>query len=230
MPSISQEEPKKEGKKVIIACSVMKPELEFIINGDPSFELRYLDSRLHDTPKKMPALLQEEVDAVASYATKIVLGYGFCSNGIAGVKAPRQGILVPRVHDCIALFIGSIKAYDVQFKKNPGTYFLTPGWVEEDRDPLGYMEKDYVPKMGRKKAEMGTKMTFQHYSHISLIDTGVEDIEPLRAKGQKNAKFLDLAYNEIKGTHDYFNQILYGPYDEKNFVHFKEGEVIMISF
>ncbi|MBT4287463.1 MAG: DUF1638 domain-containing protein [Deltaproteobacteria bacterium] len=226
----SQDEQKTTGKKVIIACSVMKPELEAIIEGDSSFELRYLDSTLHDTPKKMPELLQQEIDAVESYATQIVLGYGFCSNGIAGVKAPRQGIIVPRVHDCIALFIGSIKAYDSQFKAHPGTYYLTPGWLEEDRDPLGYMEKDYVPKMGREKAEMGTKLTFAQYSHITLIDTGVKDLAPMREIGQKNAKFLDLEYNEIDGTHEYFIKILYGPHDEKNFIHFKENEIITIDF
>ena len=226
----SQDEPKITGKKVIIACSIMKQELEALIDGDTSFELRYLDSSLHDTPKKMPALIQKEVDAVASYATQIVLGYGFCSNGIAGVKAPKQGIIVPRVHDCIALFIGSAKAYNIEFNANPGTYYLTPGWLEEGRDPLGYMEKDYVPKMGRKKAEMGTKLTFAQYSYITLIDTGVKDMAPMREIGQKNAKFLDLAYKEIDGTHEYFKKILYGPHDKKNFIHFKENELITINY
>lgn len=230
MPAVSQNELVKNGKKVIIACSVMKPELEALVGNDPSYELRYLDSTLHDTPKKMPALLQEQVDAVESYASSIVLGYGFCSNGIAGVKAPKQGILVPRVHDCIALFMGSIKTYDAQFKSKPGTYYLTPGWVAEDRDPLGYMKKDYIPKMGKERAEIGTKLTFNNYTHITFIDTGVDDAGPLRKITQENATFLEKKYGEIKGSLDYFKKILFGPHDDKNFVHFRHGETITLTF
>ncbi len=217
-------------KIVIVACSVMKPELEAILRGNSEYELRYLDSRLHDTPKKIPALLQQEVDAVEPYASRIVLGYGFCSNGIAGIRAPRQGIYVPKAHDCIALFLGSTESYDFHFKAKPGTYYLTPGWMEENRDPLGHMEKDYVPKMGRKKAELGTKLTFKDYTHIALIDTGVTDVEPLRRVAKDNARFLEKRYEEIVGTHEFFKKILFGPYDERNFMYFKAGEKIAISF
>ena len=209
----------RNGKIVIVSCSVMRPELEAILRGNGAYELRYLDSRLHDTPKKIPALLQKEVDAVEPYASRIVLGYGFCSSGIAGVTAPQQGIYVPKVHDCIALFLGSVKSY-----------YLTPGWMEEDRDPLGHMEKDYIPKMGRKRAELGTRLTFKNYTHIALIDTGVADVEPLRRVAMDNARFLEKEYEEITGTHEFFGKILFGPYDERDFLYFKAGETIAISF
>ena len=216
-------------KIVIIACSVMKPELEIILRKSSGYEVRYLDSRSHDPPQQIPPLLQTEVDTVEPYASRIILGYGFCSNGIEGVISPRQGIYVPRVHDCIALFLGSIKSYNFHFKAKPGTYYLTPGWIEESRDPLGYMKKDYVPKMGRKKAEWGTKLTFKDYTHIALINTGIDDIEPLRKTAMDNAQFLKKEYEEIAGTREFFKKILFGPYDKKNFVHFKPGETIAIS-
>jgi len=64
---------------------------------NPGVDIRYLDQGLHRTPNKMAALVQEQIDEAAHYAKRVVLGYGLCSNGIVGVEARRQGLLVPPV-------------------------------------------------------------------------------------------------------------------------------------
>ena len=73
----------------------------------------------------MPGLIQEQIDQVAEYASQIVLGYGLCSNGIVGVTARNQGLIVLRCHDCIKLFLGSPAVYSEAIKERPGTYYLT---------------------------------------------------------------------------------------------------------
>ena len=218
--------PTPEAPRVIIACRVMKPEIDALINGSPNIETRYLDSSLHETPDKMPALIQEQIEEASKYASQIVLGYGLCSNGTAGVKAPSQGLIIPRVHDCIALLMGSRQAYDTIFKERPGTYYLTPGWIEERKDPIGYMEHDYVPKLGREKAEWGNRMELEHYTHIVMINTGAMDVAPLRKIAKENARFLDKQYEEIDGTPDYFERIVSGPYPKDDFILLKHGETM----
>lgn len=215
-----------EKGKVIIACQVMKPELDSLAGEDNSIEIRYLDSSLHETPDKMPKLLQEQIDIAEKYASQIALSYGLCSNGVVGIKAPKQGLIIPKVHDCISLFLGSRQAYDKTFHERPGTYYLTPGWVEDGGDPLGYMEKDYVPKMGREMAEWGVKEELKNYTHIVLIDTKSRDMEPFRKIAKENAAFLSKEYEEISGSQDYFRKILFGPYDKKDFVLLQPGEVM----
>jgi len=212
--------------RVVIACRVMKPEMDALATERPGVEICYLDQNMHEKPDQMPAVIQTEIDKVEPYAGQIVLGYGLCANGIVGVKAPRQGLIIPRVHDCIALFIGSRKGYDEIFRQHPGTYYLTPGWVEERKDPLGYMESTYLPKMGREKAEWGIREELKNYTRIVMIDTKSADMASLRKIAKENARFLDKQYVEITGKPDFFRRILSGPYPDADFIHLKTGEVM----
>ncbi|MCF8070274.1 MAG: DUF1638 domain-containing protein [Desulfobacterales bacterium] len=211
---------------VIIACRVMKPEIDRFVNNAAHIEVRYLDASLHETPNKMPELIQEQINEVSNYASHIVLGYGLCSNGIVGIKAPAQGLIIPRVHDCIALLLGSRAAYDKLFLKRPGTYYLTPGWIQERRDPIGYMEDDYVPKLGKEMAEWGIKEEFKNYTHIMLINTDSVDMDPLRNVAIKNADFLEKEFEEVIGKPDYLRNIVLGPWDEDDFIYLKPGEIM----
>ena len=54
-----------------------------------------------------------------------ILGYGLCSNGVVGVQTQNQPLIVPRVHDCISLFLGSAESHRNQLAEYPGTYYLT---------------------------------------------------------------------------------------------------------
>jgi len=221
--------PAPSAPRVIVACRVMEPEFVALMPADNSVEVRYLDQALHMTPDKLTPLLQEQVDAAQKYASKIVLGYGLCANGVAGVVAPKQGLIIPRAHDCIALFLGSRKAYDEAMRVRPGTYYLTPGWVAERKDPLGYMEEKYVPRVGRETAEWALRQELKNYTHIVLINTKAAAPEPLRQRALENARFLNLRYEEVDGPRDYFRKLLCGPYLEKDFIVFQPGEIVSIN-
>ena len=204
----------------------MKPELDSLREGASHIEIRYLDQNMHEQPSRMPATVQAEIDAAGAYAGQVILGYGLCSNGIVGVRAPRQGLIIPRVHDCITLFLGSRAAYEKVFYEHPGTYYLTPGWVEERKDPLGYMESAYVPRLGKEMAEWGIKEELKNYTRIVMIDTRAADMETLRKIARENAGFLGKSYAEIPGVDHYFRKILFGPYPEEDFIHLQAGEVM----
>ena len=157
-------------------------------------------------------------------ASKIVLGYGLCSNGVVGLLAPKQGLIIPRVHDCISLFLGSRERYAAVFKKRPGTYYLTPGWIAEEKDPIGMVENDYTARVGREEAIWAVHEELKHYTHIALINTGVGDVKALRKRALENAEFLEKEYEEIPGSAEYFRKIFFGPYDDKDFVIVAPGE------
>ena len=212
--------------RVVIACRVMKPELDSLAREHTHIEIRYLDQNMHERPEQMPAVIQAEIDAVEAYADQVILGYGLCSNGITGIRAPRSGLIIPRVHDCITLFLGSRAAYEKVFYEHPGTYYLTPGWVEDRKDPLGYMESAYVPKMGREMAEWGIREELKNYTRIVMIDTQSADMEPLRRIARENAEFLEKEYAEISGRQDFFRKILFGPYPKADFIHLQAGETM----
>ncbi len=217
----------RKARRVVIACRVMEPEFARVLaeegTGEDVPEIVYLDQVLHRTPAKLLSLVQEKIDQVAQTASRIVLGYGLCSNGVVGVTARQQGLIIPRCHDCIALFLGSPTRYNELFRSKPGTYYLTPGWIAEKKDPLGIME-EHVPKYGRDTARWVMEEELKHYTHIALINTGVEEIAPLRARAMENAAALNKQYEEIPGSLDYFRELLRGPYTEEKFLRLRLGE------
>lgn len=217
----------RKGRSVIIACRVMEPELAHIVSerneADDRTNILYLEQALHRTPGKLLIKVQEKIDQIARTASRIVLGYGLCAKGVVGVTARISELIIPRCHDCIALFLGSPNRHLEIFREKPGTYYLTPGWVAERKDPLGIMEEQ-VPKFGRETARWVIEEELKHYTHIALIDTGVEEMAPLRARAMENAHVLKKQYEEIPGSLVYFRELLRGPYSEDKFLRLRPGE------
>lgn len=211
------------GNRFIVACRIMQPELEMVRKPDDGLEIRYLDQGLHMTPRKMAPAIQEQVDLVSGQFDEIVLGYGLCANGIVGVLAREQGIYAPRSHDCIALFMGSCETYRMAIKKRPGTFYLTAGWIEDRKDPLGYMEDLYVPRMGREMAEWGMKEELKHYSHFVLINTGAGDLDRLRKRTLENAKFFGKEFEEMPGSLVLFKKMIMEPLRDEDFIFVEPG-------
>jgi hypothetical protein len=54
---------------------------------------------------------------------------------LIGVKADQCPLVIPRAHDCISILLGSPEIHQDVLKKNPGTYFYSPGWVRGRRVP-----------------------------------------------------------------------------------------------
>jgi hypothetical protein len=205
----------------------MEPELDHLLsekNGeDDRTDLLYLEQALHRTPDKLLVRVHEKIDQIARTASRIVLGYGLCAKGVVGITAREPVLIIPRCHDCIALFLGSPNRHLEIFREKPGTYYLTPGWVAEKQDPLGIMEEQ-VPKYGREAARWVMEEELKHYTHIALIDTGVADMAPLRARAMENAAVLKKQYEEIPGSLDYFRELLRGPYSDGKFIRLRPGE------
>jgi hypothetical protein len=148
----------------------------------------------------------------------VIVGYGLCSGGIKGIKAHGQELVVPRCHDCIALFLGSTETYGRLFRSRPGTYYLTPGWVAAKKDPLGIIYDDYAPKHGLETAFWVMEEELKHYKHIALINTGAGNLEELRARTRENCAVLCKEYDEIEGSLDYFKRLVRGPYSPDDFL------------
>ncbi|MBW2147856.1 MAG: DUF1638 domain-containing protein [Deltaproteobacteria bacterium] len=209
----------------IIACKVMQRELEYF--REPGITYCFLEQALHDTPDRMPEVVQRAIDDVDHDPSCIVLGYGCCCNGVVGVYSSRAPLVIPRVDDCISLFLGSYQRYRQFFWQEPGTYYMTGGWVTEAKDPLGTYQK-YCQKWGEPTARWLIRETFKNYRRLILIDTGVYDIEPYRRRAIDNAEFLGLTYEEIRGSLGLFEKISRGRFDDE-FISLKQGEPVTQS-
>jgi hypothetical protein len=138
---------------------------------------------------KMRELLQAEIDKVdAGQYEGILLGYGLCNNGTRDLHASIP-LIIPKAHDCITILLGSKEKYRDFFNKNPGTYYLSPGWIERNTDryegeqsipqQLGLATyEEYVAKYGEEDAQYIMETLgggLQQYSKLAYIDTGIGD-------------------------------------------------------
>ncbi|MFP3859426.1 MAG: DUF1638 domain-containing protein [Bacteroidales bacterium] len=212
--------------KTVIACRSIKPELERMKEGEENLKVKYLPQNLHRTPDKLREMLQNVINKFEKESDIMVLGYGLCSNGIVGVRAPQQGLYIPRTHDCIAFYLGSRENYKNIFGKHPGTYHLTKSWIDNKKDPLGLVENEYTERVGRELAEETMKAEIKNYEFISYVNTNVGDDEKYRKRARENADFFNKKFIEYNGSADYFKKIIYGPYDTQDFVFVKPNDKV----
>ena len=104
---------------VVIACRVLRDLLGSRLADD--VPRSWLEVGLHNTPKKMAAALQERVDALTE-PSNVIVGYGLCGSGPVGVRSRDHTLIFPRIHDCVAMFLGSHQRYLQRFFANPNTY------------------------------------------------------------------------------------------------------------
>lgn len=194
---------------VIIACKVMETLLAHLVPPGLAREIRYLDYGLHRVPAKLTWSVQEAIDAVEE-PSLLVLGYGLCGNGLNGIQAGQHTLLIPRVDDCIAILLGSRRRYVEEFEREPGTYYLSKGWLESGSHPLKEYQ-EYAEKYGPEDAEWLMDTQYQHYERLVLVTHNEEDLETYRPQAEEVAAFCrrwGMRYEEIVGSDAYVRRLV----------------------
>ena len=211
-------------KNHLIACEVFKDEFEAV--SPPDLTRTYLPQGLHRTPGKMPAAIQEILDGVSPDVGSILLGYGLCSNGVVGVASRTAPLIMPKVHDCIALLLGSRERYEAEVAACPGTYYITPGWALYGTTSLTCYKNEYLPKYGEETARYIATELLKNYRRVALIDHGIGDMNAARDHAREMAEVFNLSYAEIPGSVDYVRRLVRGPWDGEDFVLVQPGSPI----
>lgn len=201
---------------IVIACKTLKNELEAAMSAcGSSSEVLWIESGLHDVPKKLHVAVQECLDQCTACST-VLLAMGYCGNAVAGIHTHNFQLVMPRVDDCISLLLGSVTSR--RGKSSGGsTYFMTEGWLEGERNiwkEYEYAMNKYGPELGREIFDT----MFRNYKNLALIDTGCFDASAAEAQTQQIAEKLNLTYIKLSGTIHYLKELLSGPWDPERFL------------
>jgi len=185
---------------VVLSCSVLQELLgKRLPDGMP---VTWMDIKLHNTPKKLAAALQEQLDAIAQPST-VIVGYGLCGNGLVGVKAGVHTLVIPRTHDCVAIFLGSHQRYVQKFFANASTYYLTKGWLDAGDEPMTEY-RGYVDEFDEETADYLVEMKYKHYRRLCMVGFSQAELDSCRADAAKVADFcrerFGMEYEETIGT------------------------------
>lgn len=186
---------------VVFACQVLREMLDALLPRELRERLTLMDYGLHRVPAELSRSLQEALDDLET-PSLVVLGFGLCGNGLHGLRAGRHTLLVPRVNDCIAMLLGSHQAYLREFQREPGTYYLSKGWLEAGSDPLREYER-YVPLYGEEEALWVMDQQYQHYRRLAFVAHREEDLAAYRPRALEVARFCErwgMRYEEILGS------------------------------
>ena len=210
----------------VIACGVLAVDLKTHarkLGMDLTFE--FLEAGLHNNPAMLRGKLQKAIDDTPAREDggRIVIGYGVCGKGTIGIRSRSIPLVIPKVHDCIALFLGGDQAYREQFKNYPGTYYLSAGWCEKHTEPMSQRKcqawfgsekirfDDLVKSHGQKAAE--TTFAFlnswqKNYQRAAFIDTGAKQSPTYEAKAREMAQTYGWEYAKIQGSHELIGKLL----------------------
>jgi hypothetical protein len=194
---------------VVVACQVLQDMLERLLPENPVCQVTFMDYGLHRVPNNMACTLQNVIDSIEE-PSLVVLGYGLCGNGLKGLKAGRHTLLVPRTDDCIALLLGSYRAYMQEFGAVPGTYYLSKGWLESGSHPLSEY-REYESKYGPEEALWLMDQQYQHYERLMLVAHSQADLQKYRPVARDVARFCErwcMRYEEKLGSDRYVRQLV----------------------
>lgn len=196
----------------VLACPVLKDLIEPRLVGSDTSAL-YMDYGLHVLPKRMAPSLQEELEAIEE-PSLVLIGYGLCGNGLDGLEARRHTLVIPRAHDCITILLGSHQAYTRAQQEQPGTYYLTRGWLEVGAHPLAEY-RSLVERFGRESADHVLDTLFGNYTQICLLAATAADLSECRAEAREVADFCSrrwgMSYRERIGSDALLRALLDAP-------------------
>ncbi len=176
----------------VIACAVLRDAIRGMLDN-PDTQLIAMEYGLHLTPGKMRAAIQQQIDAL-TIPHVVLIGFGLCGNGLVGLRSGSHTLVIPRVDDCVALFFGSRAAYLEEFDAEPGTYYLTPGWLECGGEPMSEYHK-CLEKYGAEKAALIADALYGHYRRSCFIALSEAELARYRAQARQVAEFCRNRWN-----------------------------------
>ena len=220
----------------VVACGVFEPYIERLRPECPNrLDLAILDAGLHANPNELRELAQKQIDlAHAPEFDAVCLLYGLCGRGTAGLLSRDIPVVIPRVHDCITMFLGSRAEYLKQFKRHPGTFYHSLGWIEKKINPrdreAGELYRNYEqigyelhPEFNALKARFGAEnarhiLSFQdrwkhHYSRAAYIDLGFPDELEYARFAEEMARAYGWQHEIIRGDSTLLRRFLAGKWD-----------------
>ena len=158
-----------------IACQIYKPYLERILKEEKLCdEVEYVDIEVHNEPQKLRETLQERIDANQD-KDEIVLLYGICGNAAEGLRSEKSELILFRVHDCLAVLLGSNKRYQEMIEVHKTGQWKCEGNYSVYLQRYGRQYYEYVRQYGEDNARYIMSVLNPESDRTSYICFGTEE-------------------------------------------------------
>jgi hypothetical protein len=233
----------------VLACKALFRELSLLASQTETIlDITYLRQGLHDTPDLLRRTLQEEIDKIDNDADMhtntqnrgrtfdaILLAYGLCSNGVAGLSSKKHTLVVPRADDCIALFLGSYPKYKDYFDTHPGTYWYNASWIENAYTPSETNRQlkleEYTELYGEDNALylVDTETTTKNYNNAAYVYWDELRFPACEKYTRDAAAYFGWQFDNVRGSSGWLRDFVEGRHDSR-FAIAKPGEQLAADY
>jgi hypothetical protein len=228
-------------KYKLISCNVFQREMSAAIAASHNvIDPEFLELGLHETPETLRSRLQERIDAAGGEYEAILLGYGLCGNGAAGVRARGRPLVLPRAHDCCTVLLGSRASFLERFGANFSASWSSAGNIERGSAYLrcselgraighGLEYEELVAQYGEDNARyirdtLHPETAEKELRFIEMPETErLGYAELMRAKAVEEGKEFVL----YRGDSRLLHALLAGAWDDEEFLVVPPGKAIV---
>ena len=244
MPDLSTVDSSRKMRLKVISCRVFsRPIMALAAVSPHQIDLDFIGRFLHQNPDHLGGFLQKKINSALSRSfDAVILGYGLCGNATAGLEAGDIPLVIPLVHDCVAMFLGSHARYMEEFEKEPGTFWYIPEYLET-RDsgcssqwnpghPLDFSAEKRCTESENKYSEDNVEYIREEmsawkkrYNRAVLLETGAETRAGLEEEVTRESVRNHWEFVRMKGSFRLFEKLVNGPWDEE-FLVLQPGEKV----
>jgi hypothetical protein len=211
---------KQEHGICIVACETLKQELLAAMEKRGcDYPVTWVDAGKHTWPDKLRVAVQEAIDNIPNSYEIVLLLFGFCGNAMVGIEARNHRLVMPKAADCIPLFIGSRAERETYGTR---TYFFTEGYLNSEGSAVTDASRIYE-RYGEEDGLYILKKMLGHYEDFAVVDTGVSDVDALKARVEDFAKPLEIPVKLIPGSLRFIDALLAGGWQDEAFLTLEPG-------
>lgn len=202
-------------KTLFVACSMLKDEVMLALRQTGAAPLTRWVAVMHDRPVQMREALQAVIDAAdaAGGVQRILLAYGYCGGGTAGLVSRHAELVIPRQPDCIGILAGARPDFDSDFDAwRAHRYFFTRGWLDGE-DSIDRQWQRWEARFGKVRADALMRRLYGQFEALTLIDTGAYPPERSWRRVRALAKRLGNRPERMAGSVAMLSQLMTGPWD-----------------
>ncbi len=220
---------------IVLSCEAMaRAVYAEAATVTPVVTVRLLAQGLHNTPKNLRTILQDQIDAIQpGECDAILLVYGICGTSTTNLITRHTPVVLPRAHDCITLYLGSRQRYQQEFDTHPGTYWYSMDYLERqagdsmvalgvsEMDQMSDVYEQYVQKYGKDNADylMEAMGEWQkHYDRAVFIDNNTGDSAPYEQRAAEHAQRRGWLFERRQGDRRLVRMLLAGEWSEDEFL------------
>ncbi len=223
----------------LLACEVFTREVCYCIANSPHVvDPEFTKIASHNNSDELRRILQKKIDKAGSMQGKydaLLLLYGLCGNATVGLFSHNLKLVIPRVHDCGSLLLGSGQRFKECFGDNLSQPFCSVGYWE--RSEGRELEKLFV-SLYNKTFEEYKKLYGEDNArylrkrlestnlngkvvYIEIPETKIPGwAEKVRLKAKKEKR----EYSKITGDIRLIRDLIHGVWDENQFLIMKPNQ------